>query len=161
VFPIRPPGGQGGVSVFNRTRTAIRALDMGDAFKDAQRCQRSPRKKHGHLWAGWASLGARRGRGGGNMTVTGAREVCQRAGSVMDAGGRRRLRFAKSMHTELRPAIETLKTKKAEALAQLAQSDSAELPPIEQSLKGRAVELWRDGSRFFLVADDEDALEAM
>ena len=43
----------------------------------------------------------------------------------------------------------------------LAQFDSAELPPIEQSLKGRAVELWRDGNRFFLVADDEDALEAI
>jgi hypothetical protein len=65
------------------------------------------------------------------------------------------------MHTELLPAIETLKTKKTEALAQLAQSDSAELPPIEQSLKGRAVELWRDGNRFFLVADEEDAQEAM
>ena len=25
----------------------------------------------------------------------------------------------------------------------------------------RALELWRDGNRFFLVADDEDALEAM
>ena len=29
------------------------------------------------------------------------------------------------------------------------------------SLKGQAVELWRDGRRFFLVADDADALEAM
>jgi hypothetical protein len=95
------------------------------------------------------------------MTVSAALEMIRRAGSVIDAGGGLKLRFPKSMHTELLPALETLKTKKAEALAQLAQSDSAELPPIEQSLKGRAVELWRDGSRFFLVADDEDALEAM
>jgi hypothetical protein len=28
-------------------------------------------------------------------------------------------------------------------------------------LKGHAVELWRDGSRFFLVADEEDAQEAI
>ena len=49
----------------------------------------------------------------------------------------------------------------AEAAETEMQSDSAELPPIEQSLKGRAVELWRDGNRFFLVADEEDAQEAM
>ena len=95
------------------------------------------------------------------MTVTEALEVIRRAGSVVDVGGSLKLAFPKSMHTELLPAIETLKTRKAEALAQLAQSDSAELPPIEESLKGRAVELWRDGNRFFLVADDEDAQEAM
>jgi hypothetical protein len=29
------------------------------------------------------------------------------------------------------------------------------------SLKGSAVELWRDGRRFFLVSDEQDALEAM
>jgi hypothetical protein len=95
------------------------------------------------------------------MTVTVALEMIRRAGSVMDAGGSLKLTFPKSMRTELLPAIETLKTRKAEALAQLAQSDSVELPPIEESLKGRAVELWRDGNRFFLVADDEDAQEAM
>lgn len=61
--------------------------------------------------------------------------------------------------------IEAVVVPKAEAEPNLAEtaglSELAELPPIEQSLKGRAVELWRDGNRFFLVADDEDALEAM
>ena len=44
-------------------------------------------------------------------------------------------------------------------------SSPAKSPEIaavpETTLKGRAVELWRDGNRFFLVADEEDALEAM
>jgi hypothetical protein len=95
------------------------------------------------------------------MTVTAALEMIRRAGSVIDDGGSLKLTFPKGMRAELLPAIETLKTKKAEAPSQLAQSDSAELPTLEQSLKGRAVELWRDGNRFFLVADDADALEAM
>jgi hypothetical protein len=34
-------------------------------------------------------------------------------------------------------------------------------PDAASSLKGQAVELWRDGSRFFLVADEEDAQEAI
>jgi len=45
----------------------------------------------------------------------------------------------------------------------------AEMSPVREpaagglapSLKGQAVELWRDGRRFFLVADEEDAQEAI
>jgi hypothetical protein len=38
---------------------------------------------------------------------------------------------------------------------------TVDIPTASLKLKGQAVELWRDGRRFFLLADDEDALEAM
>src|SRR6516165_4653053 len=73
------------------------------------------------------------------------------------------LNMAKEVLASL--AAQTQESEAGSVLAEAAetemQSDSAELPPIEQSLKGRAVELWRDGNRFFLVADEEDAQEAM
>ena len=40
-------------------------------------------------------------------------------------------------------------------------AESKEADPTAPRLKGHAVELWRDGSRFFVVADEEDAQEAV
>jgi hypothetical protein len=69
-----------------------------------------------------------------------------------------------------RAALE-LATKAAEARPEIAPSaespkieaspDPAEAPSPEPSLKGQAVELWRDGSRFFIVADEQDAQETI
>jgi hypothetical protein len=46
----------------------------------------------------------------------------------------------------------------AAAPPEFSSGGTGELAP---SLKGQAVELWRDGRRFFLVADEPDAQEAM
>jgi hypothetical protein len=66
-----------------------------------------------------------------------------------------------------RPA--TMAPKAAEVkpeTASCAEPPRLEAAPVEASspelsLKGRAVELWRDGHRFFIVADEEDVQEAM
>jgi hypothetical protein len=44
---------------------------------------------------------------------------------------------------------------------ELAHAAVNDIDTSTTSLKGSAVELWRDSRRFFLVADDEDAREAM
>ena len=44
---------------------------------------------------------------------------------------------------------------------ELTNADAHAVDTPAPSLKGQAVELWRDGKRFFLVSDEQDALEAM
>lgn len=91
------------------------------------------------------------------MTVAAALEILCHAGTVRVSHGQIKLRFPEEKRGELRPAIDVLRNRKAEAMALLAAAQ----PPLAylQSLrlKDHAVELWRKGDRYFVVADEEDA----
>ena len=70
----------------------------------------------------------------------------RRVGTVEKAGAALRLKFPERMRAELQPAIEILRTNKAEALERSTQF-------------GRAIEVWADaaGGRVWIVTDEEDA----
>ncbi len=61
------------------------------------------------------------------MTVAEALHAIRRVGTVENDGGNLKLRFPKTAASELQPAIDTLRTDKALALAQLSDPDSTEL----------------------------------
>jgi hypothetical protein len=79
------------------------------------------------------------------MTVSEAIGEVQRVGVVEVSGGNLRLKFPESMRAALQPAIDTLRTGKAEALARLAEMNLAELA------RGSAV-LKRAGVRIMALA---------
>jgi hypothetical protein len=85
------------------------------------------------------------------MTVVEALAAVQRVGDVSVREGNLRLRLPRSAREMLEPAIEVLRREKAAAMLALEPTPSG-----AAYLKGRAVELWRTGDRFFLVADDDD-----
>jgi hypothetical protein len=107
------------------------------------------------------------------VNVVEALGLIRRVGEVHRHGDSLRLMFPERERTALQPAIDTLRSCKAEALALLAKSlaqrqptalrnEPARTEPIESVLKGRAIELWSTASgRLFLVADEDDAHLAM
>ena len=82
------------------------------------------------------------------MTVADALTAIRHVGEVAAHDGKIRLRIPKLSEPALAPAIEVLRREKGAAILEL------ECPP--SNLKGRAVELWRAGDRFFVVADEGD-----
>lgn len=106
------------------------------------------------------------------MKVAEALELIRRVGAVENSGGSLKLKFPERARTALQPAIDTLRSGKAEALALLAESlaqgeltagssEPANAEPAESVLKDRAIELWSTAAgRLFLVADEEDARRA-
>lgn len=107
------------------------------------------------------------------MRVAEALELIRRVGVAENRGGNLKLKFPERERTALQPAIDTLRSGKAEALALLAESlteqrftvmstEPATAEPLESVLKDRAIELWSTATgRLFLVPDEEDARRAM
>ena len=119
------------------------------------------------------------------MIAAEALEAINRVGLVEIYGENLRLRFPEAERAALQTAIATLRRCKAEAIELLARVESTGIksaakrraedkgpdksprsPEPDASaliLKGHAVELWCDhaGGRIFVVADDEDAQEAI
>jgi len=84
------------------------------------------------------------------MKVAEALEVIRRVGVVESAQGKLKLKFPEAARTELQPAIDTLRSCKAEALALLAQSHTHGTPtaistgpaatePLESALRNRTI----------------------
>lgn len=97
------------------------------------------------------------------MTVAAALQILRNVGTVTVSHGSIKLRFPAKKRADLRPAIDILRNRKAEALALLnaePSPQSAVIVPKGGRLKNHAVELWRKGERYFIVADEEDALLA-
>jgi hypothetical protein len=93
------------------------------------------------------------------VKVAEALELIRRVGVAENRGGNLKLKFPERERTALQPAIDTLRSGKAEALALLAETHTE---PLESVLKDGAIELWSTAAgRLFLVADDEDARRAM
>ena len=95
------------------------------------------------------------------MTVAAALEILRKVGTVRVSHGNIRLRFPEEKRDQLRPAIDVLRNGKAEAIA-LLNADRSPHPGVvgaelRGQLKNHAVELWRRGERYFIVADEEDA----
>jgi len=91
------------------------------------------------------------------MTVQQAIDQVRLVGTIRAENGKLKLRFPESEQARLGRVIETLKGNREAALRAL----KAGQPSEPATLKGQAIELWRDGSRFFLVADEADAHETM
>jgi hypothetical protein len=106
------------------------------------------------------------------VKVAEALEVVRRVGAVESSGGNLKIKFPEGERAALQPAIDTLRSGKAEALALLAESvtqrrftvmntEPATAEPLESVLKNLAIELWSTAAdRLFLVADEEDARRA-
>lgn len=100
------------------------------------------------------------------MKVAEALELIRRVGVVESAGGSLKLKFPETERATLQPAIDTLRSSKAEAMEILAKVLNECGPPngepLEAVLKNRAIELWSTvAGRMFLVADEDDARLAM
>jgi hypothetical protein len=107
------------------------------------------------------------------MKVAEALELIRRVGAVESSAGKLKLRFPEKDRAALKPAIDTLQSGKAEALALLAESlterrladmstESTKAELLESVLKNRAIELWSTAAgRLFLVADEENAHQAI
>jgi hypothetical protein len=77
------------------------------------------------------------------VTVAEALETIRRVGAVENHGGKLKLRFPESERAALRPAIETLRSGKAEAIAMLAGPDPAELARASDVLNRAGVRIMR------------------
>lgn len=100
------------------------------------------------------------------MTVAGALEMLRNVGTVSVSHGNIKLRFPEEKRAELRPAIDVLRNSKAEAMSLLNPERSPQSGVVGAELqvcrlKNHAVELWRKGERYFIVADEEDARIAL
>jgi hypothetical protein len=96
------------------------------------------------------------------MTVNEAIDEVQRVGTIRAENGKLKVRFPECEREALEAAIDTLRSDRAEALAQLSQLNPANPEPLEMVLQGLAIELWStEVGRLFLVADDEDARRLM
>jgi len=94
------------------------------------------------------------------MTVAAALGILQNVGTVRLSHGIIRLRFPEEKRAALRAAIDVLRNCKAEAITLLNAEPSPQSGVIVSEggrLKNHAVELWRKGERYFIVADEEDA----
>src|ERR1035441_8436746 len=106
------------------------------------------------------------------MTISEAVQLIRRVGVVESRGGNLKVKFPEEQRVALQPAIEVLRSGKAEALALLAEPDTAgefnaataepaRAEPLESVLKNQAIELWSTrAGRLLLVADEEDANQA-
>lgn len=106
------------------------------------------------------------------MKVAEALKIIGRVGVVERSEGKIKLKFPEAERAALQPAIDTLRSGKAEALALLAEAlaqreltatsgEPTKTEPVESVLKDRAIELWSTAvGRLFLVADEEDARRA-
>lgn len=91
------------------------------------------------------------------MTVAAAIDILRNAGTVRLSRGQIKLQFPEERRAQLRPAIDLLRNRKAEAIALLTAEQPSQPDLRTFRLKDHAVELWRNGERYFIVADDEDA----
>ena len=91
------------------------------------------------------------------MTVAAAIDILRNAGTVRLSRGQIKLQFPEEKRVQLRPAIDLLRNRKAEAIALLTAEQPSQPDLRTFRLKDHAVELWRNGERYFIVADDEDA----
>ena len=105
------------------------------------------------------------------MTAAEAVALIRRVGVVEKSGGSLKVRVPEEQREVLQPAIDVLRSCKAEALELLADPGnnvgSTAVPPesaqpLESVLKDRAIQLWSTrAGRLFLVADSEDAILAV
>ena len=98
------------------------------------------------------------------MNVAEALEVIRRVGVVECSEGKLKLKFPERESAALRPAIDTLRKGRAEALALLAEplkdhnTGHVGSKSLESVMKGLAIELWSDAAGcLFIVADEDDA----
>jgi hypothetical protein len=114
------------------------------------------------------------------MTVAEAIAEIRKTGTIRAENGKLKLRFPEPERARLEPAIEVFQRDReavlralmgAETYSTTSPCTSAQKPVAEMAnptpetgtscLKGQAVELWRDGNRFWVVADEEDAQETI
>lgn len=84
------------------------------------------------------------------MTTQDAIAEVRKVGTIRAEAGRLKVRFPATLAERLRPALNVLK-----------QDRDAALAVVGSSLKGTAVELCHRDGRFWIVADEADAAEAM
>jgi hypothetical protein len=75
------------------------------------------------------------------VTVAKALSAIRRVGTVENYAGNLRLRFPETVASELQPAVDTLRTGKAEALTLLANPDPAELARASAVLRRAGVRI--------------------
>jgi hypothetical protein len=106
------------------------------------------------------------------MNVAEALDRIRQVGLVESCGDSLKLKFPERERSALQPAIDTLRSGKAEALALLAEvneqeataprTEQARAETLESIWKDRVIELWSTSSgTFFLVTNEADARRAM
>jgi hypothetical protein len=95
------------------------------------------------------------------MTVEKAIDVVRNAGQIEAVGGKIHCRVPTISTPELDAALAALRRERDAALVVLS-GRVVETEPLEDVLKGHAVEMWSDSAgHLFLVADEEDVQLAM